>query len=274
MNGTEGGGPVPDDASSDGGGGGGDAPFDAPVDAPDPVVRDDAGCPAGRGPPMLRLFDGDTNPLCIDQTEVSSRQYKTFVAEFAAARTPPQIAACAGNTSVVPLDMTTMMTPTLDADDPVDRIDWCDANLFCAWAGKHLCARRDGTTAYITSADSQDETIGEWYAACSQDGVSSSVPALCNLAANAGIQNRNADDEVEVTADPAGGPTYSGNRLLHHIVGNVEEWADGCDGSGNCVARGASVKSGGTTDCTTRTTHPRMDRKADLGFRCCAKPMP
>ena len=35
----------------------------------------------------------------------------------------------------------------------------------------------------------------------------------------------------------------------------------------------ASEKTGGQTDCTTRTSHARMDRRADLGFRCCAKPI-
>jgi formylglycine-generating enzyme required for sulfatase activity len=162
--------------------------------------------------------------------------------------------------------------PSLNADDPVDRIDWCDAHLYCEWAGKHLCRRRDGTTAFISSSDATNATISEWYAACSNDGASSSVPALCNLASNTGqISGRNADDEVDVSADPTGGPTYNG-RILRHIVGNVEEWADGCDSSGTCVARGASVKTTTQTDCTTRTTHPRMERRADLGFRCCAAP--
>jgi formylglycine-generating enzyme required for sulfatase activity len=255
--------------------GGVDAPIDVHIEsaAPD-VTRDDAGCPTGRGPTMLRLFGGPSSPaLCIDQTEVSSRQYKPFVADFMSGNTPVQSVECTINVSVTPLDMTTLMTPTLDADDPVDRIDECDARLYCEWAGKHLCARRDGTTTLIAAVDANDETVGEWFAACSQDGATSSVPAVANLQANTGIAGRNADQQVLVSADPPGGPTYSGH-VLRHIVGNVEEWADGCDATGNCVARGASVKSAGQTDCTTRTTHARMDRKADLGFRCCAKPMP
>jgi len=272
------GGTIPGDDAGGGGvgaDGGSDAPFDADVEsAAPPVTRDDAGCPIGRGPTMLRLFGGSGSPaLCIDQTEVSSKQYKPFVADFATGNTPVQGVECANNSSVAPLDMTTMMSPSLDADDPVDRIDQCDAKLYCAWAGKHLCARRDGTTTYIAADDSDSATIGEWYAACSQDGASSSVPAGANLQANTGINGRDADQQVLVSADPPGGPTYNG-RVLRHIVGNVEEWADGCDGNGSCVARGASVKSGGQTDCLTRTVHPRMDRKADLGFRCCAKPMP
>jgi hypothetical protein len=244
------------------------------VDAAVPDVRDDAGCPTGRGPNMLRLFGGGSPALCIDETEVSARQYKPFVAAFAAGATPPQTAECAANASVVPVDMSTSAMPSLDADDPVDRIDRCDAQLYCAWAGKHLCGRRDGTDKFIASGNAEDAQIGEWYAACSQDGMTSSVPATCNLLANTGIAGRNADGQVLVSADPPGGFTYPVG-LLHHIVGNVEEWADGCDDAGSCVARGASVAtSSGNTDCTTRTTHPRMDRRADLGFRCCANPTP
>jgi formylglycine-generating enzyme required for sulfatase activity len=265
-------------ASPDGGAesGSGDAgnTSDAQVDASVPIPRDDAGCPTGRGPTMLRLFGDAGSPaaLCIDVTEVSSRQYIPFIADFDAGRAPMQSADCAANTAVYPLDMMTNTSPPLAADDPVDRIDQCDAQLFCAWAGKHLCGRRDGTDTYIASTDANDHTIGEWYAACSQDGASSSVPATCNLQSN-NISGRNADGQVDITAAPPGGPTYPVG-VLRHIVGNVEEWADGCDGTGSCVARGASEQSTGTTDCTTRTAHPRMDRRADLGFRCCAKPLP
>src|SRR4051812_25644556 len=80
---------------------------DAGVDASMPIARDDAGCPTGRGPAMLRLFGAGSPALCIDETEVSSRQYMPFVAEFQAGRTPPQRADCAGNATVVPVDMTT-----------------------------------------------------------------------------------------------------------------------------------------------------------------------
>jgi formylglycine-generating enzyme required for sulfatase activity len=246
---------------------GADSAHDADAEAP--IARDDAGCPTGRGPSMMKLF---SPALCIDETEVSSRQYMPFISDFDAGLAPAQIAECAGNASVVPVDMTTGVTPPLASDDPVDRIDWCDAQLYCAWAGKHLCARRDGTSAFIDATDADNASIGEWYAACSQDGASSSVPALANLQSNS-IAGRDADGQVLVTAPPPGGPTYAG-RVLRHIVGNVEEWADGCDGSGNCIARGASEKTTGQTDCTTRTIHARMDRRADLGFRCCAKPIP
>jgi sulfatase modifying factor 1 len=246
-----------------------DAGTDSAIDASVPIPRDDAGCPTGRGPAMLHLFGS----LCVDETEVSSKQYKPFVADFDAGRAPAQSPDCASNVSVTPLDPSTLMTPSLDTDDPVDRIDHCDARLYCEWAGKHICGRRDGTSAVITAADANNATIGEWYAACSQNGATTSVPASANLAQNS-IPGRDADGQVTVGADPPGGPTYAG-RILRHIVGNVAEWADGCDGSGNCIARGASVKTPSSpTDCTTRTTPLRMDRRADLGFRCCAKPVP
>jgi hypothetical protein len=246
---------------------------DAGSDAP-PIPRDDAGCPTGRGPSMMRLFGTSSPALCIDETEVSSKQYAPFVADFAAGLTPAQSVECAAvNTSVVPLDPVTDASPPLTGDDPVDRIDHCDARLFCEWAGKHLCLRRDGSSAFIAVGEATDAAVGEWYAACSQDGTSPSVPALCNLASNSGIPGRDSDGQVNVTAPPPGGPTYAG-RVLRHIVGNVEEWADGCDSAGSCVARGASVLTPGETDCTTRALHPRMERRSDLGFRCCAKPSP
>src|SRR4051794_25075854 len=84
--GSEGGAPTPD--------AGGDSDIevggDAGADSSTPIVRDDAGCPTGRGPAMMRLFGAGTPALCIDETEVSARQYVPFVAEFKAGRTPAQ----------------------------------------------------------------------------------------------------------------------------------------------------------------------------------------
>lgn len=242
------------------------------LDGSAPIALDDAGCPSGRGPAMLRLFGASSLALCIDETEVSARQYQPFMLDFASGRVPPQIAECAANNTVLPFDPVSGTMPPLNTDDPVDRIDQCDARLFCEWAGKHLCRRRDGTDTLVNQNDSDDAAISEWFAACSQDGASTSVPAQANLQSNT-IPGRNADGQVPVSASPPGGPTYAG-RVLRHIVGNVEEWADGCDGTGSCAARGASVKTTGSTDCRTRTLHPRMERRADLGFRCCATPAP
>jgi formylglycine-generating enzyme required for sulfatase activity len=206
--------------------------------------------------------------LCIDETEVSSRQYAPFVADFAAARVPAQAPECTSNLEVEPLDENGSFRPPLDADDPVDRIDYCDAALYCAWAGKRLCGRVDGAAGGVSDGDVDNPAVSEWFAACSDSGRQ---PRHRDANVNgSNVPGRNPDRQVAVSAPPNGGPRYP-DGVLRHIVGNVKEWADGCDGAGNCSTRGGSAFNNlSDAECDNRESRPRAGRFADVGFRCCA----
>jgi formylglycine-generating enzyme len=91
-------------------------------------------CPEGLPGPTLVGIPAPTGPYCIDSTEVTVEQYQKFVATQPSLAGQP--ASCAFNTSVGEAgdpDTKTARKPML--------VNWCNAWLYCAWAGKRLCGR-------------------------------------------------------------------------------------------------------------------------------------
>ncbi|HEY2369022.1 MAG TPA: SUMF1/EgtB/PvdO family nonheme iron enzyme, partial [Polyangiaceae bacterium] len=114
-------------------------------------------CPTGTGgPSMVRA-----GSFCIDQTEVTNAQYHDFVA--ANPPTSDQPAECAWNGSWVPFSGQWTYQNTT-ASYPITGVNWCQAYMFCKWAGKHLCGAPDGgsATSWASSA---------YYSACSHGGA-------------------------------------------------------------------------------------------------------
>lgn len=249
------------------GGTGGNAACTAKCGAP--------GCPPCQGAAMIDAAFPDGTAYRIDTTEVTNAQYAAFVA----ANVDPagQIADCAWNTSFGPDTTTpnrscdgTRTDPVQRPDYPVVCVDWCDARAYCEWAGKRLCLGVGGKPT-------DGQPSGEWTGACSAGQYSYPYgdtydPAACNG------WDYGAHKLLPVASLPG---CEGGLPGLHDMSGNVEEWAGSCKGSGanaQCNASGGNYMTtnpdflkcfgGGTS------TPPRSSYTSQLGFRCCADPIP
>ncbi len=238
--------PVGVDASAD-------AAQDARVDSRSP-------CPSDAGPTMVLA-----GSVCIDATEVTRAQYQAFLATSPSlASAPPE---CAFKTSFVPAGA---WPPPAGAESlPVIFVDWCDATAYCKWAGKRVCGSRQGGPLKTNQGGS---TTSQWYYACSNDGLrnypygTTLDPKACN------------DRELEAGA-PKPVATMAtcdaGYGGLFDVVGNVQEWFDGCDladaatrVNDMCLLGGGSFDTPNSS-CNTIFVGPRSLTFFDLGIRCC-----
>jgi len=147
---------------------------------------------------------------------------------------------CAANATFAPdtAGACTQYDPISKPKVPVACIDWCDAQAYCAWAGKHLCGKIGGGSNAL--ADFANAAKSEWYAACSKGGQlnfpygNSYDPSAC-----VGVDNSATRATAVPTATCQGG--YDG---VFDLSGNVSEWEDSCTdtkGLGDqCVYRGGS----------------------------------
>jgi sulfatase modifying factor 1 len=250
---------------------------DGPRDATSEPIREDAPCPTGSGPVMVRAGN-----FCVDSTEVTTQQYQQFLnADAGAGLLPPQCAWKGG------LDYGIKGPTTChEMDCPVGNVDWCDAYAYCAWAGKRLCGDpAGGATPYGSYADPAKD---QWFAACSRDGTR--VYPYGNV-----FDDRTCNGELLDGGFPDG-PSYSvlpvGSKKLCEggyagildMSGNAAEWEDSCDdGLGGdaaaqpCHYRGGSAHSQqDNLQCEAGVsfgslTYARSQWTDDVGFRCCSK---
>jgi formylglycine-generating enzyme required for sulfatase activity len=143
-------------------------------------------------------------------------------------------------------------------------VDWCDAQAFCAWAGKELCG--DSTTALDDAAES------DWYAVCSANGKNS-YPYGSSYKGDA------CNGADATTSAPAAPGTFAGcvadapGGAVLDLSGNVSEWTGACSQNtedGACQVRGGSY--GSTAQqlaCAQAEVIPRKQTAPTRGFRCC-----
>jgi formylglycine-generating enzyme len=261
-----------------------DASFDS--DAPDSaadagavdaggLTLDEAGCPRGRGPAMVRIEDGH-GTFCVDATEVTNAQRNAFLAA-PPGDLPSPPASCSFKSA---------FGGAAGPDDakPATGVDWCDAWMICAWAGKRLCGSRNGTTINSYSR-ANDPAISEWYAACSRSGAraypygAAYVADACNGCERTGACASGGAPLVTVASLTGCAGGYDG---LFDMSGNVAEWEDNCNASGGanreqdtCPPRGGGRRSeANALQCTvveeTLIDAKRSQTSDAWGVRCCA----
>jgi formylglycine-generating enzyme required for sulfatase activity len=245
-------------------------PDAGPSDAANDVIADASAvdaCPSGRGPSMVAL-DPKT---CIDSTEVTNGEYRVFYNSVDAGSFP-QIPECTWNTTFAPANG---MPGTGVDPKPVANINWCQAQAFCAWAGKSLCGAPDGGPySFIAFSSAAQST---WMNACSANGTQnypygSTVDAsACNI----------STFDASVNVAPAGAFVGCQGSLpgLFDMVGNIKEWDNACLPSNTdasvdiCRRRGAGVDDPGNPalkTCGWDESDTRNHQSYTSGVRCCA----
>lgn len=155
-----------------------------------------------------------------------------------------------------------------DNDKPVQGVDWCDASIYCRWAGKDLCG---GTTGEpVDNGDGLWPNNTEWYYACQAAVPWPNTTACYQMDMSAGEVG-----ETFAVDDPS-----CKSHGLYHMLSNVWEWESNCSSTGDagtaddsCYYRGQPDQQDGMpADCGTPNNAPipRYSTGDDhIGFRCC-----
>ena len=241
-----------------------DATADAGGDADADVVMvgDAAACPSGKGPTMVNV----ASLFCIDSTEVTVDEYARFLT---AAKAPGSLGepmpACGFNKTYAPSGPG--YNPAAPGALPATYVNWCDAFAYCAWAGKRLCGTMGGGAVTPASFATPQN---EHYYACSAAGMLT-YPYGNTFSKTA----CNGDTSGKGGAVNAGALTtcVGGFPGLFDMVGNVEEWQDGCAtnaGPMDACLHGTGSFAHGTPACGYVDQNPRNWQYYDIGIRCCA----
>lgn len=248
-----------------------------PPDAKDPVDPPDAGCVGtecsmpGKCPAGMVWINPST---CIDATEATVNDFLVFLDSLGAACTDPgpTCHACSGQRCFI----SNVDNPWhfedggwyiegpvgLSLEHPARYVTFAAAKSACSSVGKRLCSANDWTLACGGSSG-----LAYPYGNTFEAGT-------CNSAS--GITGR----PWEVGNNPA--CSNPATPELVDMSGNVWEWTNDCSG-GECTIRGGSfivdgsffpdalscegTKSWDQADETFGTDH-------DIGYRCCAHPLP
>jgi hypothetical protein len=248
-----------------------------------PIASSDAGfdrCKGLPGPPMvvargIASLSGPSLSYCIDSTEVTQAQYAQFLAAKPSLGGQP--ATCGGNTSyAVDPKCVVPYTPTTTGNYPVVCVNWCDAYMYCLWAGKRLCGRIGGGPNEFTAYT--NGTLSQWYAACGEgagDGGPGRYPY--GFLYDAGACN-GADKGVNIALPVGSLATCEGSFPgLFDMSGNVEEFEDCCSTTADasisqCRVRGGSYTDPGENFVRCDWNSYFLDVVSDdevTGFRCC-----
>jgi formylglycine-generating enzyme required for sulfatase activity len=261
------------DGDGDGDGeaeGGGDGDGEAEGGEPDPALcASTCGTPGCGDCPVTTMID--TQWFYIDGTEITVSEYAKFEAiEFDPIVLSP---TCAWKQDVEwfePNDWEAQQSG--DPDNPVTGIDWCDAQSYCAWAGKRLCGAVGGGPALL---EELAEANNEWHRACTAGGL-----LIYPYGNNYKKFACNGVEQGMGTVVPVGSlPNCEGGVTgLWDMSGNLWEWTNACGEvlglehwEQDCQRRGGSFHSSDEImRCGVDSRRHRGYRDDNTGIRCCS----
>lgn len=225
--------------------------------------------PSADGTPTVRVETPMGTTTCIDTWEITRGQYEAWLGSGPdPALQPPH---CDYNGSFIP---TAAWPPGgTGLEQPVVHVDWCDGQAYCVAQGRRLCGAIGGEALEPDGFD--DPTRSEWFNGCSSGGASEFpygddyAPQACN-----GIDTGNAG-AVSVGTMSA---CRTGDAV-YDLSGNVWEWEDACTGTQGeadfCRVRGGGFNNASDNlRCGADSMPGRSTTGVNVGFRCCADPVP
>ena len=264
------------------------------------------------GPVLVRIDTTDGATYCMDQREVTWGEYQAFSSKKGA-DTSGQPPECAWNTSYWPQywdpsDDTHVGykcpagTPYPADDAAANCVDFCDADAYCAWAGKRLCGRVGGPKKWgrvdiVVSEDAGPlgpqwdaaqkivaSTAMEFQHACTQGGKTTFPygnqyqAGTCIDAAWVAAKGSKSLGVVDLSNRACHG-TEPPFDAIYDLSAGVREWQNFCAVTGGLVCH----TIGGSSDPYESTHLGCADnpgvgsaQQVDpyIGFRCCADPVP
>jgi formylglycine-generating enzyme required for sulfatase activity len=240
---------------------------------------------------MVQITAADGSSYCIDEREVTFKEYGEFLAAHAGAK-PVQSGVCAKNESLEPtLDPGGDQFPPIICDGvyewpgdtmpnaPVICVDFCDSLAYCAWSGKRLCGvvgKGSTEPSDLTYSDLErlvalekelKSTESEWFFACSQ-GATTRYPYGDTYEPGRCIERAEESKDVTQSATRDCHGTRPPYDQVFDLIGSVHEWVNICSG-GSCVS--PSIPSEG---CARSGSASGLVQSTGKGIRCCADTVP
>jgi sulfatase modifying factor 1 len=188
--------------------------------------------------------------------------------------TSGQPAACQWNATFTPQNW----PPAGSTDQAVVGVNWCDAYMYCAWAGKRLCGAVGGGPS--DPADWVNAAVSEWFNACTHDDDGSHAYPYGNTYDPSACNGTDFGAHAPLSSQSTCQGGYPG---IFDMSGNVIEWEDSCSSaaadSGDppgaddcCNLRGGGFNQGSDQlRCDLGLCTARAAGGGDNGFRCCSQ---
>jgi sulfatase modifying factor 1 len=225
------------------------------------------GCdPSLPGPALVEIPAPGGGHFCIDSTEVTNAHYATWLASSPEVKNQP--AVCAWNDTFIPA--AGWPAPSGKENEPIRRVDWCDAFAYCAAAGKHLCGKIGGGPV-VYDDKLGDPMQSQWLDACTAGGTRDFPYGSTYQAQVCNDGHFGTGEPISVGQAKGCEGGYPG---LFDMVGNVGEWVDSCDGTkgelDSCLSfGGSSFDAGDPPQCMKRYGFAREATASIIGIRCC-----